>query len=59
MLGIKKTVAFSNQAPQPLSSYSLGRTIAPEKLLYLFGQVGVGPRDDLMCKADAASPSSK
>ena len=52
---IGRTIVTSNQAPQPLGTYSLGITVTPRKLLYVAGQVGVDASGRLVVKGDAAA----
>ena len=52
---ISRTIVTSNQAPQPLGTYSLGITATPRKLLYVARQVGVDASGRLVVKGDAAA----
>ena len=52
---IGRTIVTSNQAPQPLGTYSLGITATPRKLLYVAGQVGMDASGSHVRKGDAAA----
>ena len=55
MAALDRTVVTNSEAPKPLGTYSLGRSVRPGKLGYVAAQAGVDSDGNLVGKGDAAA----